>query len=161
MAKPRKRRTLTPEQKQAAAERLMKAREKKIKNNPPEHKSIHPDALNRPESDMFYFRKVQGWIKVQKELLTEARKGLKTNEKGAEARVLSIQKYINNLERFLREGIYVDMFYGSHQENKIKYRCIRPAYDTKTGEQKRSFGVFYEDLGYVYTGLDNQEEVEA
>ena len=161
MAKPRKRRTLTPEQKAAAVERLAKAREKRNKENPPEHKSIHPDALNRPENDPFYFRKVQGWIKIQKELLSEARKELKTNPKGGEAKVLSIQKYINNLEKFLREGVYVDMFYGPHQENKIRYRCIHPAYDSKTGEQKRSYGVFYQDLGYTYTGLDYQEEAEA
>lgn len=157
MAKPRKRRSLTPEQKAAAAERLKKAREKRNSINPPEHKSIHPDALNRPESDPFYFRKVQGWIKVQKELLAEARKDLRRNEKGAEARVQSISKYINNLDKYLREGVYVDMFYGPHQENKIRYRCVRPAYDAKTGEQKRSYGVFYEDLGYTYTGLDNEE----
>jgi hypothetical protein len=160
MAKPRKRRSLTPEQKAAAAERLKKAREKRNSTNPPAHKSIHPDALNRPESDPFYFRKVQSWIKIQKELLTEARKDLRKNEKGAEARVISIQKYINNLEKYLREGIYVDMFYGPYQENKIRYRCVKPAYDSKTGEQKRSYGVFYQDLGYTYTGLDN-EEVEV
>ena len=162
MVKPRKKRKpMTPEQKAAAGERLRKAREKKMKENPPQFKSIHPDALNRPEDDPFYFRKVQAWIKTQKDLLAGARKSLRQNEKGAEARVQSHSKYINNLEKFLREGVYTDMFYGEYQEHRIRYRCIAPAFDEKTGEQKRSYGVFYEDLGYTFTGLDPEEELEV
>ena len=38
----KQRKPMTPEQKSAAAERLKLAREKRLKENPPEYKSIHP-----------------------------------------------------------------------------------------------------------------------
>ena len=41
--KPRK--PMTAEQKAAAAERLRIAREKRMKENPPQYKNIHPDVL--------------------------------------------------------------------------------------------------------------------
>ena len=41
------------------------------------------------------------------------------------------------------------MFYGSDQQNKINMRCLVPAYD-EDGNIKRSHGVYYEDLGYVW-----------
>ena len=69
MAIRKKRKPMTPEQRAAAAERLAKAREKRMRENPPQFKNIHPNALNRPEDDPFYFRKVQDWIKTQKDLL--------------------------------------------------------------------------------------------
>lgn len=151
-------RKMTEEQRKAAGERLAKAREKRLKENPPQYKNIHPIALNRPEDDPFYFRKVQKWIKTQKDLLSEARKSLRQKEKGAEAKVASIQGYIANLQKYLSTGIYCDLFYGEHQQYRIRYRCFKPAYN-KDGTQKRSFGVFYEDLGYTYTGLAIEEEL--
>ena len=155
----KRKRKMTEEHRKAAGERLAKAREKRMLENPPQYKSIHPVALNRPEDDPFHFRKVQDWIKTQKELLSEARKELRAGIKGAEAKVASIQSYINNLQKYLSSGLYTDMFYGSHQQNKIRYICSVPAYN-KDGTQKRTYGVFYPDLGYIYTGLD-QEEVEC
>lgn len=157
MAIRKKRKPMSPEQRAAAAERLAKAREKRIKENPPEYKNIHPNAQNRPEDDPFYFKKVQEWISVQKDMLSAARKSLKLKEKGAEARVSNIQGYIANLQKYLSTGIYVDLFYGDQQQYKIRYRCLKPAFD-KHGNQKYSYGVFYEDLGYTYTGIDPEEE---
>jgi len=154
------RRKMTEEQRAAAAERLAKARAKRLKDNPPQFKSIHPNALNRPEDDPFYFRKVQQWIKTQKEELAIARSSLRKKEKGAEGRVARIQGYINNLNKYLSTGDYVDMFYGEHQQNKIRYRCLVPSYHAD-GTPKYSYGVFYQDLGYTYTGLDPELEEEV
>ena len=77
----KKRKPMSPEQKAAAVERLAKAREKRMRENPPQYKSIHPNALNRPEDDPFYFRKVQNWIKTQKDELSAAKKSLRLKEK--------------------------------------------------------------------------------
>lgn len=147
----KKRKPMTPEQRAAASERLALAREKRMKNNPPQFKNIHPSVLERGEDDVFYFRKIQQWIKTQKELLASARTSLRQKVKGAEAMVANHQAYIRNLETFLRTGDYCDMFYGEHMEHKIKYRCVVPAYN-KDGTIKRSYGVFYEDIGTVYEG---------
>ena len=146
-------RKMTPEQRQAASERLAKAREKRLKENPPQYKNIAPSVLERGEDDPFYFRKVQGWIKTQKELLSSARQSLRKKEKGAEARVANHQAYIRNLETYLRSGDYVDDFYGEMGEHRIKWRCVAPAYDAD-GMAKRSYGVFYNDIGTVYTGQE-------
>lgn len=145
----KKRRQMTPEQKKAAGERLAKARAARQASNPPQYKNVHASVLALSEDNPFNMKKVRGWIKTQKELLSEHRKALRQKVKGAEARVSNTEAYIRNLERYLREGIYVDMFYGEHGQNNIKYRCVVPSYD-KNGEPKRSYGVFYQDLGYVY-----------
>ena len=48
VVKPRKKRKpMTAEQKQAAGERLAKAREKRLLENPPQYKSIHPSVVER------------------------------------------------------------------------------------------------------------------
>ena len=151
------RRKMTEEQRAAAAKRLAKAREKRMRENPPKYKNIHPNALNRPEDDPFYFRKIQQWIKTQKEELAGARKMARRNEKGAATKVAHIQAYINNLNKYLSSGEYVDMFYGEYQQHKIRYRCVVPSYEAD-GTPKYSYGVFYQDLGYTYTGLDPVEE---
>ena len=146
-------RKMTPEQKAAAVERLAKAREKRLKENPPQYKNIDPSVLARGEDDPFYFRKVQGWIKTQKELLSSARQSLRRKEKGAESRVANHQAYIRNLETYLRSGDYIDNFYGEMGEHQIKWRCVAPAYDAE-GMVKRSHGVFYNDIGTVYLGQE-------
>ena len=149
----KKRKPMTAEQKAAASERLAKAREARMAKNPPKHSSIHPTVLARCEDDLFYFRKVQQWIKTQKELLTSARSDLRKSVKGAETRVANHQAYIRNLEKFLRDGDYVDMMYGEMQEHNIKMRCVVPAYYAD-GTPKRSYGVFYNDIGTVWLGED-------
>ena len=108
--------------------------------------------LARTEDDPFHFRKVQGWIKTQREELALARKDLRANVKGAPSRVANHQAYIRNLEKYLRDGDYVDDCYGEYQQNKIKWRCVEPAYD-KDGMAKRTHGVFYSDIGTVWDDL--------
>ncbi len=145
----KKRKPMSAEQRKAAGERLAAARAKRALSNPPQFKNIHPDVLALGEDSPFYFRKVQGWIKTQKEELAIARKEIRLNVKGAIARVATHQAYIRNLERFLRDGDYVDDYYGAQAQNKIKWRCIIPAYD-KDGMAKRTHGVFYSDIGTVW-----------
>lgn len=153
MAKVRKRRKpMTPEQRKAAAERLAKARAAKA---PAEYKSIAPSVVALPEGDPFSLKSVRGWIKTQKELLSAARKNVRQKVKGAEAQVLTHEGYVRNMERYLREGEWTDNFYGEYQEKKIKWRCVVPSYD-KEGNIKRSYGVWYPDLGTVWTGLESE-----
>lgn len=148
--KPRK--PMTPEQKAAAVERLAKARAAKA---PAEYKSIAPSVVALPDDDPFSLKSVRGWIKTQKELLASARKNVRQKVKGAEAQVLLHEGYVRNMERYLREGEWIDNFYGEYQEKKIKWRCVVPSYD-KEGNIKRSYGVWYPDLGTVWTGLESE-----
>ena len=81
----KKRKPMSEEQRKAAGERLAKARAKRQAANPPQYKYIHESVLALTEDDPFYFRKVQGWIKTQKEELSIARRDLRSKIKGAEA----------------------------------------------------------------------------
>ena len=54
------------------------------------------------------------------------------------------------MQRYLRDGDWVDDFYGEHQQNKIRHRCVALAY-YDDGTPKRSIGVYYPDLGCEYT----------
>ena len=150
---PKKRKTRKPmsaEQKKAAGERLAIAREKRLAANPPEYKSIHPDVLARGDEDAWSHINVKKWIKTQKELLSVARSDLRRKVKGAEAQVASISGYIRNLENYLRSGIYTDLFWGEHGQNKCKTICLVMAYHPD-GTPKRSVGVWYPDIQETWT----------
>ena len=150
---PKKRKTRKPmsaEQKKAAGERLAIAREKRLAANPPEYKSIHPDVLARGDEDAWSHINVKKWIKTQKELLSVARSDLRRKVKGAEAQVASISGYIRNLETYLRSGIYTDLFWGEHGQNKCKTVCLVMAYHPD-GTPKRSVGVWYPDIQETWT----------
>lgn len=158
--KPRKKRKpMTPEQKAAAVERLAKARAARQAANPAaQNKNIHPDVLALDENDTFSLKSVRSWIATQGEVKKEQSKTLRTLQiqKAAEKEIAkakaafsSTEAYIRNLNRYLRDGVYVDMFYGDYAQNRVKLRCAVPAYN-KDGTQKMSHGVFYQELGHVY-----------
>ena len=151
LPKQRKRRKpMSAEQKAAAAERLRVAREKRLKENPPEYKSIHPSVLERGEDDPWHHLKVKQWIKTQKSLLSSERANKRANVKGAIAKVASIEGYIRNLETYLRTGTYLDLFWGEYQQNKCKSVCVVMAYHPD-GTPKRNVGTWYPDLGCEWT----------
>ena len=104
--------------------------------------------------------KVKQWINTQKELAILERKGIRQKVKGAISNHASHEAYVKNLQRYLRTGDWVDDFYGEHQQEKVRHRCIALAYDAD-GLPIRKIGPFYPDLGCVYTkdmsDLDRKE----
>jgi hypothetical protein len=149
----RRKRNLTPEQKQAAAERLALAREKRLKDNPPQYKNIHEDVLKLDDDDPWSVKNVKKYIKNQKDYLKRFKQAHRRGEKGAEAKYLSINSYINNMENYLRTGVWLDLFWGEERENKVTSICFAKAYyhrGPKKGLVKRTENVFYPDLGVVY-----------
>jgi hypothetical protein len=147
--KPRK--PMTKEQKAAAAKRLEKAREARAAKNPDYGKSsIHESLRNLPDEHSLSPTKVKKWIKTQKDYVKSERQSVRQKVKGAEAKLRLHEGYIKNMQTYLRTGDWIDMFYGEHQEHKIRNRCIALAYD-KDGNPKRNVGTFYPDMGEVYT----------
>lgn len=145
---------MSPEQRAAAAERLAKAREKRLKENPPKHVSIHESIRNLPDDDPLSPKKVRQWIKTQKDLRTSYKREVRANTKGALARYLNCDGYVKNMERYLRNGEWVDLFFGEYQQNKIKFKSAALAYHHTgkyAGMVKRSIGVYYPDLGCEWT----------
>ena len=155
----KRRKPMSEEQKAAAAERLAKAREKRLKENPPEYKSIHPSVLERGEDDPWHHTKVKQWIKTQKGLLSAEKSAARANVKGAIAKVASIEGYIRNMERYLRDGVWLDLFWGEYQQNKTRNVCVVMAYD-KDGNPKRNVGTYYPDIGCEWTREMEEEDRE-
>ena len=147
--KPRK--PMSEEQRVAAAARLEKAREKRKEKNPDYGQSgVSTSLKDLPEDHPLHPKKVKEWIKTQKDLLSSARSSVRQKIKGAEAQLAMHEGYIKNMQRYLRDGDWVDDFYGEHQQNKIRHRCVSLAY-YDDGTPKRSIGVYYPDMGCVYT----------
>ena len=151
------RRKMTPEQKEAAIERLAKARAKRAKNNPPEYKSIHDSVLSKTDEDVLCLKNVKQWIKTQRELLSIAKAEEKRKVSGALAKVHSIQGYIRSMESYLKTGVWSNMFYGEYEDQLMKNVCIKNGIDEE-GFPKRNVHTYYADIGGEWTHEMDQEE---
>jgi len=153
----KRRKPMSAEQKSAAAERLALAREKRLKENPPEYKSIHPSVLEKGDDHAWSHKKIKEWIKTQKGLLSAEKANKRANVKGAIAKVATIEGYIRNLETYLRTGTYTDMFWGEYQQNKVRNVCLVMAYHPD-GTPKRNVGTWYPDIGCEWTREMEEEK---
>ena len=152
----KKRKPMTEEQKAAAAERLAKAREKKAAADPNYGQSGVAECLrNLPEDYPLHPKKVKVWIKTQKELASSERRQKRLGNKSANPDIH--ESYVRNMKTYLRSGDWIDMFYGEHQEKRVRYRCVALAYD-KDGNPKRNVGTFYPDIGMMWTQELQDEE---
>ena len=155
------RKPMTEEQRAAAAKRLEKAREKRAEKNPDYGQSgIHPTLRDLPDEHPAHPKKVKVWIKTQKALASAERAGVKQGIKGAYARQCSHEGYVRNMVKYLRDGDWVDNFYGEHQEKRIQWRSLAMAYD-ENGTSKRVPGTYYPDMGMVYTEDKRNENTET
>ena len=146
----KRRKPMTEEQRRAASERLEKARAVRAAKNPDYGQSgIHPTLRNLLDDHPAHPKKVRQWIKTQKELAASERKSAKQGVKGAYSKQCIHEAYVRNLVKYLRDGDYVDMFYGEYMENKVKRKCVAMAYESD-GTPKRDVGVWYPDIG-TYT----------
>lgn len=144
--KVRKGRKMTDEQKKAAVERLALAR---ANRGPSQNKMIAETVRNLPDENPLSLVNVRSWIKENKDLLASIRDFKDSKDWKQRDSFNRTSTYISNLESYLRDGIYRDMFYGSQQQNKIRYRVTTMAYH-KDGTPKRTIGYLYPDVG-VYT----------
>jgi len=145
----KRRKPMTEEQRQAAAERLAKAREARFKNKPPAHVGVAKAVLNLPDDHPLSFNTVREWLKTQKELLEHERRNARNKIQGADAKVASIEGYIKHINAYLSTGDWIDNYYGERREKRMVKVCYALAYN-KDGTPKRDKGVFYPDLGYVW-----------
>ena len=146
--KPRKKRTLTEEQKAALVERMAKAREAK---GPNKNLSIHESIRDLPAEHSLHPDKVKGWIKEQKDLLQGLGRDAKNSSDPNIRRLYwDTETYVFNLQRYLNDGIYRDHRYGAEKQSTLRLRSVRMSY-YPDGTPKRTPGVFYPDIGEEYT----------
>ena len=153
----KRRKPMTEEQRRAASERLEKARAARAAKNPDYGQSgIHPTLRNLADDHPAHPKKVRQWIKTQKELAASERKSVKQGVKGAYSKQCIHEAYVRNLVKYLRDGDYVDMFYGEYMEHNIKRKCVAMAYESD-GTPKRDVGVWYPDIGTYTKEMYNED----
>ena len=153
-------RKISEEQREALRERMKDMRKKR---KPAEYKNVNERVLALPDDDIYSFKNVKGWIKHNKEMvasLGKSARGKYIGEKerrNAEMQVASRKAYIRYCEFYLKSGDWIGMFSGQDEEHKVVPRCVAMAY-YPDGTAKRSVGVFYPDIGAVWSkGMDETE----
>jgi hypothetical protein len=119
----KRRKPMTKEQRAAAAERLAKARAAKGASK---NLSLHQSIREMPDDHPISPAKVKKWLKVNKEALSAAKKDARSNKKLL-GRVGILDTYVTNMERYLRTGVWMDLFYGENQEHRIVRKCVTPS----------------------------------
>ena len=151
--KVRRTRKMSEEQKQAARDRLAKAR---ANRGPSQNKLIAENVRNLPDDNPLSLKSVRGWIKENKDLLQAIKSFKDSREWKEREKDLQVQTYGSNLEAYRRDGVYRDLFYGAQMQNKITQRVTHIAY-YPDGTPKRTVGFVYPDIG-VYTKEMEQDE---
>lgn len=147
--KVRKKRTMTEEQKQAARDRLAKAR---ANRGPSTNKLIAENVRNLPDDNPLSLKNVRPWLKENKELLASIRSFKDSKDPKERASYQKTETYVSNIESYLRHGVWVDLFYGSQQQHRIKNRVsIKGMAYYADGTPKRTVGYYYEDIGSEWT----------
>jgi predicted RNA-binding protein (virulence factor B family) len=111
--------------------------------------NIHPRLKELPRDHRLHPEKVKQWIKINTDMLVSIRKDVRQHVKGAVAKQADIEGYIRNMRKYLKDGDWIDMFYGVKQEGRIVPRCVVMAYNSD-GTAKRDVGTWYPDMG-IYT----------
>ena len=116
---------MSEEAKKAAAANLAKARAAK---KPAAYKNIAPNVLALEDNNGLSVVSVKQYLKAQKEKISDLRKAVHRNERGAIAKLTSIQAYVRGLNQYLRDGMYPFDFYGDNEEFRLYHTTIAHAY---------------------------------
>ena len=119
-------RKMSEAQREAAAKNLAKARASK---KPATYKNVAPKVLALDDDHGLSVVSVKRYIKASKEKISDLRKAKGRNERGATAKLLSVQAYVRGLNSYLRDGMYPFDFYGEDEEHLVYHQTIAPAYD--------------------------------
>ena len=123
-------RKMSEEQRQAAIERLALAREKRLKENPPQYKNIAPEVLAIPDDGSMSMKKVRQWIKTQKDIASTSEKasrrhGVDSKIKYQErAKALNARGYIRWLNYYLETGIFPGDFIGEYENIPVTRKIV-------------------------------------
>lgn len=91
-------------------------------------------------------QKVKIWLKHNREWVKNNKRLRDSKDWKERAEYGRRRNYVDNLNRYLRTGVYLDLFYGMNMESKVQYACYAKAYD-ENGEVKRNIGTWYDDVG--------------
>lgn len=149
----KKRKPLTEAQKQERRERLAKARAAKKEKNGTEYSTVHPD-VPRDLNHKLNVYNVREWIKENKGELVVLKQSLRRNgyDRKLKNQANIIECYVQNMESYLRSGVWLDSRYGMRREGHTTTRCVVPAIHDSgphKGMMKISVGTSYPGIGMV------------
>ena len=119
-------RKMSEAQREAAAENLAKARAAK---KPATYKNVAPNVLALDDDHGLSVVSIKQYIKASKEKISDLKKAVRRNERGAMAKMISVQAYVRGLNSYLRDGMYPYDFYGENEEHPVYHQTIAPAFD--------------------------------
>ena len=121
--RPKKRKPMTKEQRQAAAERLAKARAAK---GPVEYKNIHPVVVALPDEQPFSYMKIKEWMKHNRELASSLRSDIRRNVNGSIAKLASVNGYLKIMSHYLKHNDWTGDYYGKDEHMRVRWKKIAP-----------------------------------
>ena len=121
--RPKKRKPMTEEQRQAAAERLAKARAAK---GPVEYKNIHPKVVALPDEHPFSYMKIKEWMKHNRELASSLRSDIRRNINGSIAKLASVNGYLKIMSHYLKHNDWTGNYYGKDEHMRVRWKTIAP-----------------------------------
>ena len=120
----KKRKPMTPEQREAATERLAKARAAKA---PAKNDSVCSYILEKGDDYFLSAKKVKVWIKTQKSLAASHKAEMRRDVKGSYSKYHNCVGYIRHMQHYLKHGDWINDYYGEYEEKRIKWKTIHPA----------------------------------
>ena len=123
----KKRKPMTEEQRQAATERLAKARAAKA---PAKNDSISSVVLERGDDHPLSAKKVKVWIKTQKSLASAHKNEMRKDIKGSHSKYYNCMGYIRHMQHYLKHGDWITDYYGEYEEKRVKWKTISPSATT-------------------------------
>ena len=120
----KKRKPMTPEQREAAVQRLVKARAAKA---PAKNESICQSVLDKGDEHPLSAKKVKSWIKTQKDLAKSYKIEMRKDVKGSVSKHANCIAYIRHMQHYLKHGDWCDDYYGEYGEKKVLWKTTHPA----------------------------------
>jgi len=113
----KRRKPMTAEQREKAAEILRVARAKK---KPTELKSINKGVLELDEDDMLSYQSVKIYIDTQTKINSYLKKQVKENVRHSNSKLNTNNTYLSQLKSYLRDGVWVSLFIGEYMDTLLK-----------------------------------------
>jgi len=101
---------------------------------PAEYKNVHPDVKALDDDNYLSLKKVKEWEKHNKDRVKDLKYQIRRMDKGKEQNILirelrNREAYLRSLATYLDSGVWLDLFYGQDQENRMRWKTIAFAYD--------------------------------
>ena len=101
---------------------------------PPEYKNVCEYVKGLPDDHKASLKEVKSWEKHNRDIVKELKYKHRRAEKGKERDILyreiiNREGYLRRIATYFETGVWLDLFWGKDQENKVKYRTTAYAYD--------------------------------